>query len=119
MNASQHMIAGMITTSATYLIAARALGEPATIEGLTIAAIIGIPTGLALDLIEPAVHPGHRGLAHSVVSLAGITKLANNTWGDATTASAAKLWTVVILAGVISHFALDATTKRSLPLLGL
>lgn len=119
MNAREHIIAGMITTSTTYLIASNALGQAPTLDGLLTAAIIGLPTGLALDFIEPASHPDHRGLAHSTAALGGLIAYATKHWSDPALAPSIRVWVIVILAGIISHHVLDATTTRRPPLVGL
>ena len=119
MNASEHMLGGVIATTLTYLVASAAAGESPTLGGFLTAAVVGIPAGLALDLIEPAIHPHHRGPAHSVVAFAGLAALANNLWCDGTVVPQAKVWGLVALAGVGSHHILDATTARGLPLSGI
>jgi membrane-bound metal-dependent hydrolase YbcI (DUF457 family) len=118
MNAREHIVGGMIATTITYLTASAALGEPATPEGLLTAGMLGVPTGLALDLLEPAIHPHHRGPVHSTVALAGLVALANKTWTDLATPPVTRIWSLVVLAGIGSHHLLDATTPRGLPLTG-
>jgi inner membrane protein len=119
MNAREHILGGIIATSLTYLTASAALGEPATLAGLLTAGLFGVPTGLALDLLEPADHPHHRGPAHSTVAFAGLVALANKTWTDPTTPATARVWAMVLLAGIGSHHVLDATTPRGLPVTGI
>lgn len=118
MNAHEHILGGIIASSVTYLAASAASGEPATLEGLVIAGLLGVPTGLALDLVEPAQHPHHRGPAHSTLAVAGLLALANKTWTDPTTLPAARIWSLVVLAGIGSHHLLDATTPQGLPMTG-
>jgi len=104
--------------------------------------------GMMPDVLEPATSPNHRKLAHSVVMLGTLTLARVVEWQtgcrrraaeDAEVASslllgskaradaelAAVVWSFFagfiagFVAGYASHLGLDATTLRSLPLLGL
>jgi inner membrane protein len=119
MNASEHMIGGAIATSLTYLLVSSAAGEAPTMEGLLTAALVGVPTGLLLDLVEPAIHPHHRGPAHSVLAFGGLVAVANGLWSDGTVTQTNKVWGLVALAGIGSHHVLDSSTPRGLPLTGI
>lgn len=119
MNASEHMIGGAITTSLAYLLVSSAVGEAPTMGGLLTAALIGVPTGLLLDVIEPAIHPHHRGPAHSMLAFGGIIAAANGLWSDSTVTQANKVWGLVALAGIGSHHVLDSSTPRGLPFTGI
>jgi len=73
------------------------------------------------DWLEPAVHPHHRQFFHSVVIAgllgAGFVKLRD--WQPET--SDGVLWRrlgLLAIAGYLIHLVLDATTAKSLPLLG-
>jgi inner membrane protein len=89
-----------------------------TIGGLAAAAFLGIPAGLALDIIEPASHPHHRGPAHSVAAFAGLVTLAQKIWNSPVPGTA-KIWALALLAGVGSHHVLDVGSTKGLPLTGL
>ena len=54
MKASEHILGGVIATTLTYLVASAITGESPNLEGLLMAGLVGIPTGLMLDWIEPA-----------------------------------------------------------------
>jgi membrane-bound metal-dependent hydrolase YbcI (DUF457 family) len=73
------------------------------------------------DLLEPALHPQHRQFFHSVafVGLIGLAGYKLYTWepGD----DWEKVLRFLLLVGcgaVLVHLAMDALTKRSLPLVG-
>jgi inner membrane protein len=77
-------------------------------------------TGLP-DLLEPAASPNHRQFFHSVAFAAllagGLYKL--HKWEPQD--SAEKFWKAVgmlAISGYLIHLALDATTAKSLPLIG-
>lgn len=105
----------------------------------------GAVGGMLPDLLEPALTPNHRGLAHSVLVGAGIVSAQLDQWSewcrqkadhyralqDSTQSDPAKrfLWCLVkmllriaagflagVQAGYASHLALDALTPKSLPL---
>jgi len=77
--------------------------------------------GTLPDLVEPAVTPNHRQFFHSVVFAGalgyGLYRLYR--W-EPTTAEGKVLRLLGLVAGgaYLVHLALDATTKRSLPLVG-
>ena len=73
------------------------------------------------DVLEPAIHPHHRDVFHSVL-FAGIVGIAgyrlytwepNDDWGRVV-----RFLLLVGCGGVLVHLAMDAVTKRSLPLVG-
>jgi len=73
------------------------------------------------DIVEPATSPNHRQFFHSVVfaGVLGYALYRLHCWQPETPKQ--RVWRVVgLIAGgaYLVHLALDATTKRSLPLLG-
>ena|ERR1700730_896423 len=119
MKASEHILGGVIATTLTYLVASAITGESPNLEGLLMAGLVGIPTGLMLEWFEPAIHPHHRRPAHSMLAFGGLAALGNSLWCDCTVSPQSKVWALVALAGVGSHHVLDATTARGLPLSGI
>lgn len=86
------------------------------------AAAGGALGGKMPDILEPSNgNPNHRQFCHSVTVLAGISGLYAlvNSW-DAQTPNdrIIKYFLKGVLAGYGSHLGLDATTPRSLPLVG-
>jgi inner membrane protein len=73
------------------------------------------------DCIEPAIHPNHRQFFHSIafaVALgAGLVKL--HGWKPETSqGELLRKLGMVAIGGYLIHLALDATTAKSLPLVG-
>ena len=73
------------------------------------------------DILEPAVHPHHRQFFHSIAFAAligsGMYKLYQ--WETETEMEKIlKLCLLVAGGAYLIHLAMDACTKRSLPLLG-
>lgn len=82
-----------------------------------IAGGIGAAAAAAPDILEPALHPCHRSLFHSLAaggaSAYGLAALGRSAMTDPT-------WRLVArsaLVGYLSHVTLDSTTPRSFPLL--
>lgn len=73
------------------------------------------------DLLEPATSPNHRQFFHSLVfaSLLGVGLYKLHQWEP--DAVADKFWKalgMLAISGYLIHLALDATTAKSLPLIG-
>ena len=88
---------------------------------LLVCAGLALVAGAAPDLFEPAAHPHHRQLAHSVAAGGVLTKFAfdkcgflNCEWDEF-----AKIAMAAGIAGYISHLVADACTPCGLPLLGI
>lgn len=74
------------------------------------------------DWLEPATSPHHRKFFHSIVFAAGVAVAFKKAWDWEPETDLERCLRVVGLAGMagyLVHLALDATTKRSLPVLGL
>jgi inner membrane protein len=73
------------------------------------------------DRIEPALHPNHRQFFHSLVFLAGIGWVAYRCYKWQPETEIEKLIRTIGLAGAAAyaiHLLMDATTPKSLPILG-
>jgi inner membrane protein len=72
------------------------------------------------DLLEPAIHPNHRGIFHSVTCLAGVGYGGYRLYQWEPEDDFGKLVRAIgmIACGAIGvHLLMDATTKKSLPLI--
>ena len=135
--------AGVLTAAAR----AKELREDCRIAELVGGALGGWLGGVLPDVIEPATTPNHRNVAHSVATGGGLSlakvadaraKCREQAAFHAQRAQSAQLteaershaqlmmlvWHVVagaaaaFVAGYASHLALDALTKKSIPLIG-
>lgn len=119
MNAAEHRLASALALAAAGAVMAE---KP---EHQTVSAMAGCVGGYCFatlpDLIEPATSPHHRQFFHSVLFAAmlgfGLYKLYR--W-EPETPGGQLLRVLALGAGgaYLLHLALDATTKRSLPLIG-
>jgi inner membrane protein len=92
--------------------------NPLECVGVSVAAhFVGRFAGQLPDLLEPAFHPGHRDLFHSVgfgaLIVAGASKLNKNSQ----LASNAKFVVNTAAAAYISHLVLDGATPAGIPIL--
>jgi membrane-bound metal-dependent hydrolase YbcI (DUF457 family) len=72
------------------------------------------------DILEPATSPNHRRVFHSVACAVVLIVGFKKAWDWKPEGDLRKLLRFVALAGTagyLAHLALDATTKRSLPLI--
>jgi len=81
-------------------------------------AAVGTVTALVPDVIEPALTPNHRGLAHSVATGSALLRLAyelscaeNQAWEEFQ-----KILFASAAAGYVSHLVADGCTPQRLPL---
>jgi len=119
-NLKEHLFISAAATGITYLAMSRYyLRQPSLEEAVTCVGV-GMLSGIAPDLMEPALHPQHRQFCHSLTAggllvHTGLTKCGeqNNNWSQF-----AKILGACVIIGYLVHLALDATTPRSLPLLG-
>lgn len=120
MNAIAHRTTAAATLSALSL--ALPVKPEQRLSHTLAAGAAGYAFGTLPDLLEPATSPNHRQFFHSVVFggivIGGLCKLYH--WQPETDGEKILRW--LCLAGLgayLVHLVMDATTKRSLPLIGL
>lgn len=72
------------------------------------------------DILEPATSPNHRKVFHSIACAITVGVCVKKAWDWEPEEDLGRLFRFVLLvagAGYLAHLALDATTKRSLPLI--
>jgi membrane-bound metal-dependent hydrolase YbcI (DUF457 family) len=89
------------------------------IQAILAGCALGAITGIAVDKIEPAINPNHRGFFHSITFwiLLGIS--AYKAFMGRNIDCICKNLVVIGFAGYSSHLMLDMETPKSLPLLGV
>jgi inner membrane protein len=120
MNGPTHrLVAGAATCA--YLMHQEAKAGPLTAAPFLGAAAAVAFTGLP-DILEPATSPNHRAFFHSLAfaGLVGVGMKKLYSW-EPETDGQKLLRKVVMVAGAayLIHLALDFTTRKSLPLIGL
>lgn len=84
------------------------------------AALLAGKLGSLPDMLEPAFHPNHRGFFHSVTFLAGVGYGGYRLYKWEPEDDFGKLlrWMGMVTCGAIGvHLLMDATTRKSLPLI--
>lgn len=90
-------------------------------HNLVSSSAVGALMGKLPDILEPAHHPHHRQFFHSVATFVSISAALIKAYQWTPESSLEKVLRGVILIGgtaYLSHLAFDATTPRSLPILG-
>ena len=119
MNAAAHQWTAALTAGLMLHADERTRGQ-LTAWPIAGAGLAAVATNLA-DILEPAVNPRHRQLFHSL-AFAGLLIAGGKAlydWQPET--EKGRFWRKAGLIGLgayLCHLALDATTPRSLPLLG-
>jgi inner membrane protein len=118
-NTKAHIGGGAVCGMVTYAAMCKQLDRPADLGELLLCLSAGIVGGLAPDILEPAISPHHRSVAHSITG--GLSLWAyvqsrcgqeNQGWNEF-----AKILFASFAAGYFSHLALDLYTPSGLPLL--
>lgn len=119
-NAAQHGLIGAAAGGATYVLMCRYYKRQLDFGEFLVCAGAGLLSAAVPDLLEPALHPHHRQLAHSVTTGGLLAKYAsimccaeNGTWDEFR-----KILVASAIGGYISHLVADGCTPRGLPLLG-
>lgn len=119
MNAAAHQVTAALSMGLLLHVEEARRGE-STAWPIAGAGVAALATNLP-DVLEPAMTPNHRQFFHSLLfaGILGYGLYRLYGW-DAETPEQKFLRTVGLIAGgaYLVHLALDATTKRSLPLVG-
>lgn len=118
-NFKDHFVLSSLATAGTYLAMCRYYNREPELGEFLVCEAVGVAAGAAPDVLEPAKHPNHRGLGHSVAAGTALAKLAlanccqeNGDWREFL-----KIIVAVATISYIVHLVADAFTPKSLPLL--
>ncbi|MCC6649277.1 MAG: metal-dependent hydrolase [Polyangiaceae bacterium] len=134
-NRDDHDALGALFGGLSVLVSAAAAGREPTLGELLGGVAGGVLGSRIPDVLEPAVHPNHRKVAHSfaAAALTGrfVVPAAHRLHADGATQAESKLdpalkflqqfaagASVGAVAGYGSHLVADASTPKGLPLLG-
>jgi membrane-bound metal-dependent hydrolase YbcI (DUF457 family) len=119
MNAAEHRLVSAIVLAGT---AACSSEKPEQVLPSAIAGGIGgYCCGTLPDIVEPAINPHHRQFFHSVLFGIGLSYGLYRLYQWEPKTPAGDFWRAIGLfagAGYLIHLAMDATTARSLPMIG-
>lgn len=119
MNAASHQMAAAVAAGLLLHVDERNR-ETATAWPIAGAGIAAVFTNLP-DVLEPATTPNHRQFFHSLVFAGLLVAGWKQLYDWQPESDHGRFWRKVAMIGVgayLCHLALDATTPRSLPLLG-
>ena len=91
-------------------------------EPINLGGLLGASMGAGLiavlpDILEPAIHPNHRALFHSLVAGVIIEEIARRKLKSPYISPNEKIFWLIFALGYGSHLFLDALTKKGLPIL--
>jgi inner membrane protein len=131
MDRAEHLGIGSFVGALAVLVAAHRQGRPARFGEVVGGALWGAAGARLPDVLEPADHPNHRAVGHSVLTL-GVTAVAafkmapeleplptQDTEQAQLVRDILQTAKLGLPAGYASHLVADATTPRGLPLHGL
>ncbi len=115
-NSKSHILTGAVIGLGAYTVWKYVHKEEIKLSGILSSLLVGGFCGLLPDLIEPALHPNHRSVFHSVAALTGLSyagyKVIRAPWRPES-----KSHVIVMLVSYASHLLLDSRTPKGLPVL--
>ena len=119
-NLKEHLGISVVASAGTYFAMCKYYNRQPDLGELLVCTGVGLLTGAAPDAIEPAIHPNHRALGHSLGLGAGLAKFAltkcckeNGDWQEFQ-----KILVGVAIVSYMCHLIADGCTPRGIPLLG-
>lgn len=119
MNGPTHRLVASVAVAAAAAHHEQRNGQPPTAMPIAAGAVGALCTNLP-DILEPATSPNHRKVFHSVACAVALIAAFKKAWDWKPEDDLDRVLRFVVLAGTagyLTHLALDATTKRSLPLI--
>ena len=117
MNRPEHAGVGAAVGGVAYLGFCWLKDERPDIGGLLVCVGAGAAVACLPDLLEPAVHPNHRALIHSVVVNASLGIAMRWIWDNADMCSTQRILWMSLGLAYLSHPVLDLMTPKGLPFL--
>lgn len=81
------------------------------------AAGVGAAAGLLPDILEPAYHPNHRAVFHSITTAVTLGYGAARAWNSPQFSGSDRIGLLLGYVGYLSHLLADSRTPKSIPLL--
>ena len=112
-----HIVVGIGAGLLSYGIYKRLKQEDWTLEGALGSAAAGAALACLPDVIEPALSPNHRGLAHSFALLGMLLATLKHVSDTPDLPPGLKVAISVAIGAYSSHLGVDAFSPKGLPLL--
>jgi len=117
MNGREHAVVGAVIGGITYLGLCKLVDEKPDLGGLLLSIGAGAAVACLHDFLEPAVHPNHRALVHSLAVNGALGLGLRRLWLSAEGHPRQRILSMSLGLACLSHPALDAMTPKGLPLL--
>lgn len=116
-NRNTHLIIGAGVSALAYAVYKAIKNEESNLEGVLGSLAIGGCFSLLPDLLEPATHPNHRDILHSIVVLAVLGYANFKGLQSDKLDDRQKTLLAVTSAGYGSHLIADSLTPSGIPLM--
>lgn len=116
-DAKTHALIAGVAGVGAYALHCRRNSQQVRFFDALVSGLVAVVGGLAPDLIEPARHPNHRSLFHSLACGAGLVYGARQVQLDDRTPDTMKLIIILLIVGYVSHLLADALTPKGLPVI--
>jgi inner membrane protein len=115
----EHAWLGAGTGALTYILMCRYYDRSFDFGEMLGCAAVSTAAAMVPDILEPALSPNHRNVAHSFVAGSGLFSFARNRCGvdNRDWEEFQKILWAAATTGYLSHLLADASTPRGLPLL--
>ena len=116
----EHAWLGAGTGVLTYILMCRYYDRSFDFGEMLGCAAVSTAAAMVPDILEPALTPNHRNVAHSFVAGSGLLSFARHRCGadNRDWEELQKILWAAATTGYLSHLLADACTPRGLPLLG-
>ena len=118
-NLKEHAWLGAGTGVLTYILMCRYYDRPFDFGEMLGCAVVSTAAAMVPDILEPALSPNHRNVAHSLVAGSALLSFAKHRCGadNRDWEELQKILWAAATSGYLSHLVADASTPRGLPLL--
>lgn len=116
-NKGEHMLLGGLACFGGYILIKRMLNEEVNFGNALCCGIVGAGVARLPDIIEPAINPSHRAIAHSLATSGALIYTTKKVLETQRFDSDQKAAITGLIAAYLSHLAADSTTPAGLPLI--
>jgi membrane-bound metal-dependent hydrolase YbcI (DUF457 family) len=111
------MAIGALVGAGGYYLLCKALDVKPDVGELVLCAAGGSVLGCLHDMLEPALHPGHRAFFHSIAVNGAAALALRRIWLSPPLSRKQKVLYVALGSACLSHPCMDALTPMGLPLI--
>ncbi|MBI5222814.1 metal-dependent hydrolase [Candidatus Micrarchaeota archaeon] len=116
-NKEEHALIGALVGFGGYVIAKYMLNEEVNWGNALCWGAVGAGVALVPDILEPAVSPNHRAIAHSLVTGGALLYTTKRVWDSSELNSEQKAGASALIGAYLSHLVADSMTPAGLPVL--